>query len=78
MAVIRLMLSIWSSRRSPVSDFPVRLPIPIPCNVPLGVVVFPYDLVLPVRRLVEGQYNIVHWSEWDRGGHFAAMEVPDL
>jgi epoxide hydrolase len=20
----------------------------------------------------------VHWSEFDRGGHFAAMEVPDL
>jgi pimeloyl-ACP methyl ester carboxylesterase len=22
--------------------------------------------------------NIVHWSEFDRGGHFAAMEEPDL
>jgi epoxide hydrolase len=22
--------------------------------------------------------NIVHRSEFDRGGHFAAMEVPDL
>ena len=22
--------------------------------------------------------NIVHWSEFDRGGHFAAMEAPDL
>jgi hypothetical protein len=20
----------------------------------------------------------VHWAEFDRGGHFAAMEVPDL
>jgi hypothetical protein len=20
----------------------------------------------------------VHWSEFDRGGHFAAMEAPDL
>jgi hypothetical protein len=22
--------------------------------------------------------KIEHWSEYDRGGHFAAMEVPDL
>jgi hypothetical protein len=22
--------------------------------------------------------TIKHWSEFDRGGHFAAMEVPDL
>ena len=22
--------------------------------------------------------NIVHWTEFDRGGHFAAMEAPDL
>jgi epoxide hydrolase len=21
---------------------------------------------------------VVHWSEFDRGGHFPAMEVPDL
>jgi pimeloyl-ACP methyl ester carboxylesterase len=22
--------------------------------------------------------NIGHWSEFDRGGHFPSMEVPDL
>jgi hypothetical protein len=22
--------------------------------------------------------KIGHWSEYDRGGHFAAMEVPEL
>jgi hypothetical protein len=22
--------------------------------------------------------HIVHWTEFDRGGHFAAMEEPDL
>jgi len=22
--------------------------------------------------------NIVHWSEFERGGHFAALEAPDL
>ena len=24
------------------------------------------------------RYNITHWAELPRGGHFAAMEVPDL
>jgi pimeloyl-ACP methyl ester carboxylesterase len=30
------------------------------------------------RRLAERQHHVVHWSEFDRGGHFAAMEAPDL
>jgi quinol monooxygenase YgiN len=33
---------------------------------------------LPIRRFAEKANNIVHWSEFDRDGHFAAMEVPDL
>ena len=39
---------------------------------------FAADLARPVRRLAERDHNIVHWSEFDRGGHFAAMEEPDL
>jgi epoxide hydrolase len=31
-----------------------------------------------IRRYAERGNNIAHWSEFDRGGHFAAMEVPDL
>jgi pimeloyl-ACP methyl ester carboxylesterase len=45
-------------------------------TVPTGVAVFPDDF--SVRRLVEREHTVVHWSEFDRGGHFAAMEVPDL
>jgi pimeloyl-ACP methyl ester carboxylesterase len=30
------------------------------------------------RALLERYYNIVHWKEQARGGHFPAMEVPDL
>ncbi|WP_431908755.1 epoxide hydrolase family protein [Amycolatopsis thermoflava] len=47
-------------------------------DVPMGVAVFPHDIVLPVRRLAERDHNIVRWTEFDRGGHFAAMEEPDL
>jgi pimeloyl-ACP methyl ester carboxylesterase len=40
--------------------------------------VFPRETSLAVRRFAERTANIVHWSEFDRGGHFAAMEEPDL
>ena len=46
--------------------------------VPTGVAVFPEEIAAPVRRLAERSNHIVHWSEFDRGGHFAAMEEPDL
>ncbi|MCU1643808.1 MAG: epoxide hydrolase [Nocardia sp.] len=47
-------------------------------NVPVAVAVLPHDLALPVRRIAEQNHNIVRWTEFDRGGHFAAMEEPDL
>ena len=31
-----------------------------------------------IRPIAERDNNVVHWSEFERGGHFAAMEVPDL
>ncbi|NUP29868.1 MAG: epoxide hydrolase, partial [Nocardia sp.] len=48
------------------------------CPVPVGVAVFARDITQSVRPLAERLYDIRHWSEFDRGGHFAAMEVPDL
>jgi pimeloyl-ACP methyl ester carboxylesterase len=45
-------------------------------DVPTGVAVFPHDV--SIRRTVEQEHHVVHWSEFDRGGHFAAMEAPDL
>jgi pimeloyl-ACP methyl ester carboxylesterase len=49
-----------------------------PCPVPVGVAVLPHDITRSVRPLAERLYDVRHWSEFDRGGHFAAMEVPDL
>jgi microsomal epoxide hydrolase len=49
-----------------------------PSSVPTGVAVFPYEIAPPIRRSAERSNNIVHWTEFDRGGHFAAMEEPDL
>ena len=53
-------------------------PAPAVSAAPTGVAVFPEEIAAPVRRLAEQSNNIVHWSEFDRGGHFAAMEEPDL
>jgi pimeloyl-ACP methyl ester carboxylesterase len=49
---------------------------PRPVTVPVGVAVFAEDYA--IRRYGERGHHIVHWSEFDRGGHFAAMEAPDL
>jgi epoxide hydrolase len=52
---------------------------PPPLTVPLGVAVFPHDIFLPIRRFAGPAFpKIVHWTEFDRGGHFAAMEQPEL
>jgi pimeloyl-ACP methyl ester carboxylesterase len=47
-------------------------------TTPTGIAVFPHDIAPPVRKLAERADNIVHWTEFGRGGHFAAMEEPDL
>jgi pimeloyl-ACP methyl ester carboxylesterase len=46
-------------------------------TVPTGVAVsLTQDIA--IRRFAEREHNIVHWSEFDRGGHFAAMENPEF
>jgi epoxide hydrolase len=47
-----------------------------PSPTPVGVAAFAEDIA--IRRYGEQGNNIVHWSDFDRGGHFAAMEAPDL
>jgi pimeloyl-ACP methyl ester carboxylesterase len=43
---------------------------------PIGIAVFAADNT--IRRLVDRARSAVHYSEFDRGGHFPAMEVPEL
>ncbi|MFB4318429.1 epoxide hydrolase family protein [Actinomadura sp. 21ATH] len=52
--------------------------VPEASTVPMGVAVFPHDIALPVRALAERDEKIVHWTEFEHGGHFAALERPDL
>jgi epoxide hydrolase len=44
--------------------------------VPVAVAVFRTDVT--VRAFAEKAHNVVRWSEFGRGGHFAALEAPDL
>jgi epoxide hydrolase len=46
-------------------------------TVPTGVAVSLTQDVA-VRRLAERDHNVVHWSEFQPGGHFAAMEAPEF
>lgn len=48
-------------------------------EVPTGVAAFPFDLLaFPARSIVERGYNVVHWTDMPRGGHFASLEEPEL
>ncbi len=48
-------------------------------EVPTGCALFPEELLSwPPRSYVERIYNVTHWTEMPRGGHFAAMEEPEL
>jgi epoxide hydrolase len=52
---------------------------PATVEVPVGVAVYPKEIVPPVRAWMTKTFpNIVHWSEQPKGGHFAAFEQPEL
>jgi pimeloyl-ACP methyl ester carboxylesterase len=45
---------------------------------PVGLALFPRDMAgIPPRRLAERRFNVVHWTEMPRGGHFGAWELPE-
>jgi pimeloyl-ACP methyl ester carboxylesterase len=50
------------------------------CETPTAFANFPGEPLYsaPPRSFAERAYNIVRWSDMPRGGHFAAMEEPDL
>jgi epoxide hydrolase len=65
-----------SSGRLYWESFSKRIPLDV--KVPVGFASFPGEIFPPVRSWVEPTYpTLVHWAEYDKGGHFAAFEVPD-
>ena len=48
-------------------------------EVPTGVAIFPKEMSeWPPRSYVERIFNIKHWTKMPNGGHFAALEQPEL
>lgn len=47
-------------------------------GVPVGVIVFPRDILPAPRAWGERWLHLVHWTEAPRGGHFGAWEAPEL
>jgi len=49
---------------------------PTPSGVPTAVAAFAHDIA--IRSAAEQANTIARWTDFDTGGHFAAMESPDL
>jgi pimeloyl-ACP methyl ester carboxylesterase len=47
-------------------------------NTPVAYAVFPKEVVAAPERWIDKTYNVVQKTEMPRGGHFAALEQPDL
>jgi pimeloyl-ACP methyl ester carboxylesterase len=46
--------------------------------VPCAIALFPKDIDQPPREWAERSYNVRRWTQMPRGGHFPAMEEPEL
>jgi pimeloyl-ACP methyl ester carboxylesterase len=52
---------------------------PWPLTMPVGVASFPKDAVRAIRPWAEKILpTLTHYTEFDKGGHFAALEQPEL
>ena len=50
-----------------------------PVECPTGCSIFPKEIFRSSRRWAEKRFpNLIHWNELDKGGHFAALEVPEV
>jgi pimeloyl-ACP methyl ester carboxylesterase len=45
---------------------------------PAGMAMFPQEISRPPREWAERSYDVRRWTEMPRGGHFAALEEPQL
>ncbi|MFE2154972.1 epoxide hydrolase family protein [Streptomyces lavendulae] len=45
---------------------------------PTALADFPRDNFIPLRHVAARTDTVVRWTSYDRGGHFPAMEVPEL
>jgi pimeloyl-ACP methyl ester carboxylesterase len=59
----------WESFNKPPMD---------PVQVPVGCSIYPNEIFRASKRWAEKRFGpLLHWSELDKGGHFAAFEQPE-
>ena len=71
--------SVWYYR-AVMEEFSAVLAPGVRVEVPTAFANFPGEPLYqpPPRSLAERAYNLTRWTDLPRGGHFAAMEEPDL
>lgn len=47
-------------------------------ETPVGHACFPKEILAAPRSWCEAAFDIVHWTDMPRGGHFATLEQPEL
>jgi len=47
-------------------------------KVPTAAAIFPKDLITAPKEFADRFFNIKQWTQMPKGGHFAAMEQPEL
>ena len=53
-------------------------PVNAKVTVPTGCAIFPRELLRPPRAWADRVYNVTRWTEMQAGGHFAALEQPEV
>ncbi|KXU30521.1 epoxide hydrolase [Sphingobium sp. 22B] len=82
--VIDMIMLYWLPNKAASSariywESPMPSIRPGPIGVPVGVSVFPFDIIGSTRAWAEARFDrLIHFAKLPRGGHFAAWEAPDL
>lgn len=71
-AACRLYYETMQEMNNPQKNPPTKV------TIPTGVAIFPKDLVPAPRQYADRIFNVQQWTEMPRGGHFAALEEPEL
>ncbi|WP_435552032.1 epoxide hydrolase family protein [Natrinema sp. CGMCC1.2065] len=77
LSVYWLTRTIGSSMRL-YAETDVGAATPDSVDVPTGHARYPAEVYKTPRGWAEAVYDVEYWSEQPEGGHFAAMEVPEL
>jgi pimeloyl-ACP methyl ester carboxylesterase len=81
-AVLRVVTTYWMTRTATSSarmyHSSLRMDLTAPVHVPTVCSIFADETIRPPRAAVERRYDLHAWREVGLGGHFPALEVPDL